>query len=111
MKAWPSDTGNVRRLYELLLKAAGIARKNENGEHVDLHSIRHTCATRLARSGWPMAKLQRFMGHADPRTSQRYYDHLEVEDLEASLDLLPDLGVASGRELAVLPDAGAGTVR
>jgi len=29
------------------------------------------------------------MGHADPRTTQRYYDHLEVEDLEASFAELP----------------------
>jgi len=35
------------------------------------------------------------MGHADPRTTQRYYDHLEVDDLEGALDLVPELpGVA-----------------
>ena len=63
-----------------------------------------------------MAKLQRFMGHADPRTSQRYYDHLEVEDLEASLDLLPDLpsrtvdgksAIISGSKLAMDSDVCA----
>ena len=90
-KAWASDTGNVRRLLEPILKAAGIERKNERGEHVDVHSLRHTSATRLARAGWPMAKLQRFMGHQDPRTTLRYYDHLEVDDLEQALDLVPDL--------------------
>ena len=97
-KPWPSDTGNVRRIYGPLLKAAKIDRENENGEYVDLHSLRHTCATRLARAGWPMAKLQRFMGHQDPRTTQRYYDHLEVEDLEASLGLLPDLPIRSAAD-------------
>jgi integrase len=58
---------------------------------VDVHSLRHTAATRLARAGWPMAKLQRFMGHQDPRTTQRYYDHLEVDDLEEALELVPEL--------------------
>ena len=58
---------------------------------MNIHSLRHTAATRLARAGWPMAKLQRFMGHADPRTTQRYYDHLEVDDLEAAMELLPSL--------------------
>jgi integrase len=86
-----ADTGNIRRLLRPILKSADIARVNEHGEHVDIHSLRHTAATRLARAGWPMAKLQRFMGHADPRTTQRYYDHLEVEDLEVEMDLLPDL--------------------
>jgi len=93
-KPWPSDTGNVRRLFGPILKAAGIEKENEHGERVDLHSLRHTCATRLARAGWPMAKLQRFMGHTDPRTTQRYFDHLEVDDLEDALDLVPDLEMA-----------------
>ncbi len=90
-KGWAGDTGNIRRLLKPILKAAEIEATNEQGEHVDVHSLRHTAATRLARAGWPMAKLQRFMGHQDPRTTQRYYDHLEVDDLEAALDLVPDL--------------------
>ena len=101
-KPWPADTGNVRRIFAPILKAVGIDKVNESGERVVFHSLRHTCATRLARAGWPMAKLQRFMGHADPRTTQRYYDHLEVDDLEASLGLVPDLDAAiSGSNLAV----------
>jgi integrase len=68
---------------------------------LDIHSLRHTAATRLARSGCPMAVLQRFMGHADPRTTQRYYDHMEVEDLAGALDLVPD----------VLPGGGSGERR
>jgi len=110
-KPWASDTGNVRRLLKPILKVAGIEAKNDRGEHVDVHSLRHTTATRLARAGWPMAKLQRYMGHADPRTTQRYYDHLEVEDLEAAFDLVPDLTPAaaaksraiSGSKLAMAP--------
>jgi integrase len=96
---WREDTGNVRRLFQPILKSAGIAQKNELGESVDIHSLRHTCATRLARAGWPMAKLQKFMGHADPRTTQRYYDHLEVDDLEGALELVPELPGRSDRSL------------
>lgn len=49
-----------------------------------------------------MAKLQRFMSHAGPRTTQRYYDHIEVDHLEASMSLVPDLGRAiSGSKLAM----------
>ena len=47
-----------------------------------------------ARAGMPMAKLQRFMGHQDPRTTQRYYDHLQVEDLEAALAGVPEVARA-----------------
>jgi hypothetical protein len=34
------------------------------------------------------------MGHQDPRTSQRYFDHLEVQDLEGVLELVPELTAA-----------------
>ena len=94
-KRWAADTGNVRRLLEPIFKSAGIEKENERGERVDVHSLRHTAATRLARAGWPMAKLQRFMGHADPRTTQRYYDHLEADDLESSLELVPELAIGT----------------
>jgi len=105
-KPWPADTGNIRRLLRPILAAAGIEAKNERGERVDVHSLRHTAATRLARAGWPMAKLSKFMGHADPRTSQRYYDHLEVDDLEAELDLVPDLAVAAPRGEGAMAGGG-----
>jgi integrase len=77
-----------------ILKTAGIELVDGQGEHVDVHSLRHTAATRLARAGWPIAKLQRFMGHADPRTTQRYFDHLEVEDLEVALVGVPEVARA-----------------
>ena len=49
------------------------------------------------------------MGHRDPRTTQRYYDHLEVEDLEQSLSLVPDLAPAiSGSKLALASSDPAG---
>ncbi len=100
-RPWAADTKNVRRILGPILRAGGIQRVNDRGEHVDVHSLRHTAATRLARAGLPMAKLQRFMGHQDPRTTQRYYDHLEVEDLEAAFGLVPELPLAiSGSNLA-----------
>ena len=36
------------------------------------------------------------MGHQDPRTTQIYYDHLEVDDLAEALALVPDV-VPSGK--------------
>ncbi len=93
-KPWASDTGNVRRFLRPILKAAGTESVNEQGEHVDIHSLRHSCATRMARAGMPMAKLQAFLGHQDVRTSQRYYDHLQVEDLESALKLVPEVCAA-----------------
>ena len=99
-RRWRADSGNIRRLLHPILGAAGIDRVDASGEHVDIHSLRHTAATRLARAGWPMAKLQRFMGHQDPRTTQRYYDHLDVEDLEGAFDLVPELTASAGRAIS-----------
>ena len=111
-KPWPADTGNVRRLFKPILKAAGIEPRNERGERIDVHSLRHTAATRLARAGWPMAKLQRFMGHADPRTTQRYYDHLQAEDLETAFELVPELFVPhAGAALGGVKQATDGSTR
>jgi len=99
-RAWAADTGNVRRLLRPILETAGIG-PNEWGEGVDVHSLRHTAATRLARAGWPMAKLQRYMGHADPRTTQRYFDHLDVEDLEGEMGRVPEVGARVSCDLTV----------
>jgi len=62
---------------------------------VEAHSLPHTCATRLARAGWSMAKVLRFMVHADPRTTMRYFGRLDVDDLEDALDFVSDLGAAA----------------
>jgi len=95
-KAWREDTGNVRRLLNPIWEAAKIPKRDEQGESVDIHSLRHTAATRLARAGWPMALLQKFMGHADARTTMGYYDHLAVDDLEAALVALPEVSRLAG---------------
>jgi len=36
----------------------------------------------------------------DPRTTQRYYDHLDVEDLEGAFDLVPELTASAGRAIS-----------
>src|SRR3954453_20564394 len=48
---------------------------------VGFHSFRHTCATRLFRSGWNAVQVQRFIGHTDPGFTLRRYVHLLPEDL------------------------------
>jgi integrase len=95
-RAWREDTGNVRRMLTPIWKVAGIPKRDEQGESVDIHSLRHTAATRLARAGWPMALLQKFMGHADARTTMGYYDHLAVDDLQAAFGALPEVSRVAG---------------
>jgi len=59
-----------------LLEAAGIERTDAHGRSVDIHALRHTTATRLARSVAPLAITQRVLGHSDPKLTARVYTHL-----------------------------------
>jgi integrase len=44
-------TNNIMRVFDRLLEAAGIARKDEHGRKLDVHALRHTAASRFARNG------------------------------------------------------------
>lgn len=46
-----------------------------------IHSLRHTCLTNLAAQGCPLLMLQKWAGHSNVATTQRYI-HLSDADLE-----------------------------
>jgi site-specific recombinase XerD len=46
------------------------------------HGLRHTCATLMLDAKVPLRDVQRVLGHADPRTTNRY--DLAIHDLDAS---------------------------
>jgi integrase len=71
-----------------ILKPA--ARKAGVGDWVHHHTFRHTCATRLFRSGWNAAQVQLFLGHSDPGFTLRVYVHLLPTDLPEPT--FPELG-------------------
>ena len=62
-------------------KRAGIPLVDDEGRHADLHSLRSTLATQLARSGVSPQLHQEFMRHSDYRTTREFYTHLRLEDL------------------------------
>lgn len=55
---------------------------------VTLHTIRHTTLTRLGRGGMPLAHLQLWAGHSDPKITAERYLHLKPSDLDAGLSIL-----------------------
>jgi integrase len=71
---------NFLRTFNLDLAAAGIAKRDAQGRTVDVHSLRHTFATLLARGGVSPTVAQKLMRHSDIRLTINTYTHLELAD-------------------------------
>ena len=86
--AHPGSTQNARRELHALLAAAGIERIDDQGYRIDIHALRHTFASRLARVGVPLQQAQHLLGHSDPKLTAAIYTHLTVDDLRSAVDAL-----------------------
>ncbi len=73
------------------LKAAGIPAVDERGFVLDVHALRHTFASMLAKGGVAPRVTQELMRHSDPRQTNSVYTHLQLHDTKGALDVLPDL--------------------
>lgn len=62
-----AETTNARRVLRRLPGAAGIGRIDALGRRLDVHALRGTAATSLARRGVNMAVTQKLPGHARSR--------------------------------------------
>ena len=96
------DTVNARRVLNRLLEAAGIERVDGLGRKLDLHALRGTCATRIARRGVSIAVTQKLLGHSTPALTAKHYTRLEDADLRAAVELgaAQDAKRAGGRGAA-----------
>ncbi|MCC7173118.1 MAG: tyrosine-type recombinase/integrase, partial [Planctomycetes bacterium] len=81
---WKRETNNPRRLLDRILERAGIPRRTADGV-IDLHSLRHSAASRMARHGVPMIVAARVLGHASTEMTSRVYTHLATEDLRVAV--------------------------
>ena len=68
-----SYTNFVKREFKQLLK--------EIGEDFTPYDCRHTFATQAKRSGVDPQTLRRILGHANLSTTDKYYTHLDKEDI------------------------------
>lgn len=76
--------GVVKRPFWRATEAAGLRR-------IRLHDMRHSYASQLAMAGVPITAIQRFLGHADVRTTQRYA-HLAPDALSEYVERLEWVG-------------------
>jgi integrase len=57
-------------------------------DEVGIHTLRHTCLTRLAKGGMELQRLSMWAGHSDVSITARRYSHLDAADLLGGVDLL-----------------------
>jgi integrase/recombinase XerC len=63
--------------------------ERHNGRIVTFHSLRHSYAANLKRSGTPLATAMQLMRHSDPKLTARRYGSLSVHDLSSAVASLP----------------------
>ena len=80
---------NFLRTFNLDLAAAEIAKRDAQGRTVDVHCLRHTFATLLARNGVSPSVAQKLMRHSDIRLTINTYTHLELADTAGAVAALP----------------------
>jgi integrase len=77
------------RVLDLDLEAAEIKKEDERGRVVDVHSLRLTFGTWLARAGVPLTTAQKLMRHSDPKLTANIYCDVALLDLHGAVDSLP----------------------
>ncbi len=68
-----------------------IVSEDDEGRVIDLHALRTTFGTRLARAGVAPQIAQRLLRHADYRTTQRHYVVLGLADDAAAIAKMPPI--------------------
>ena len=90
-----SGTSNFRRFLRLAYERAGLLQKgpdgrprSPDGRALNVHTLRHTCCTRLARAGAPLPVAQAMLGHASPAMTAKVYSHFRADAAREYLDSL-----------------------
>jgi integrase len=77
------------RIMNRDLRTAGIPKRDDRGRTIDVHALRGTFATMLARSGVPMRTAQAVMRHSDPALTANIYTDPRLLDTAAAVEALP----------------------
>ena len=75
-----SDVGTPLSPGNLLRRVVKPAGKRAGMDWVGLHTLRHTCASLLFRSGWNAKQVQMMLGHHSPAFTLGTYIHLVPDD-------------------------------
>jgi len=82
-------SNSIRLSFYQDLKFAGIERKGADGRSLDVHSLRKTFGTMLARAGVPLTTVQRLMRHSTPILTAKLYIDVDPVDMMQAVEQLP----------------------
>jgi integrase len=88
--AWLDEAGTPEDRAERE-RSTFLADRDEAGQVVDFHGLRHTFITLLARSGVHPSVMQAMARHSDPKLTLARYTHVETAEQAEALALLPSL--------------------
>ncbi|HEX7875675.1 MAG TPA: site-specific integrase, partial [Sphingobium sp.] len=81
-KWFPFKPGGAWQLWDYIRK--DMQARNLDIDDVVLHTLRHTCASRLRRRGVAIDIIQRWLGHSDISITVKRYVHTSAADLAAA---------------------------
>lgn len=91
-RPWTSGS-NFRKVLGAAYERAGLLVRDErghlrskDGHALHVHTLRHTCCTRLLAAGVPVPIVQAVMGHASPQMTLRVYSHLKAESARSFIE-------------------------
>lgn len=79
---------NVRKSFASICEIAGVKYGGIDG--ITLHSLRHSCASRLVSKGMNAELTGRLLGHSQPQTTYRYLS-ADLETMKQASSILENL--------------------
>jgi integrase len=90
---WGDSTNFCKRVLRVAYERAGLLERDANGRlrsrdgyALHVHTLRHTCCTRLFNAGAEVPHVQQMLGHASPQMTLRIYTHMKAEGARAFVE-------------------------
>lgn len=77
----PRSTRFFQRLFKEIAKRCGY-----EGDEIHVHAVRHSVARNLLESGNSMESIGKFLGHASPETTAKFYANLSTMETVNRMD-------------------------
>ena len=77
------------------LKAAGIAKRDDRGQTIDVHALRHSFGTLLSKAGVAPRTAQAAMRHSSINLTMNVYTDPRLLDVSGAVESLPSLPLSA----------------